>query len=386
MVQENRSFDNMFNGYPGADTVNTGKMSDGTTIALHVWPLESPHDIRHMHYDWAAAYDAGRLDAFDKEYNDANDPTFPYAYVPQSEVQLYWTMAGSFVLADRMFQSNSGPSYPAHQYLIAAQSAFADENPSNVPWGCDAPPNTTVPVMGSDGNDHPGPFPCFNYQTLADLINAKGLTWRYYAPIVVNAYGNQWSAFDAIQQVRLGPEWAADVISPETTILSDVANGNLANVTWVAPQRLNSDHAGAGSNTGPQWVASVVNAIGQSKFWNNTVIFITWDDWGGWYDHVPPQQLDRMGLGFRVPLLVVSPWTKHGYVSHVTHEFGSILKMTEETFGLQTLGQRDARDDDFGDSFDFTQTPGTYKPLATKISPATFLRETAPQKPPDDDR
>ena len=385
IVQENRSFDNMFYGYPGADTATSGKMSDGTTVALHPWALEALHDIRHMHFDWSAAYDAGRLDAFDKEFNEANDPKFPYAYVPPSELQPYWTMAGRFVLADRMFQSNSGPSYPAHQYLIAGQSAFADENPLNVPWGCDAPPKTTVPVINANGFDVPGPYPCFSYQTIADLLDAKGLTWRYYAPTVVPAYGNQWSAFDAIQQVRLGPEWATNVISPETTILTDIANGQLAAVTWVAPQRANSDHPGTGSNAGPQWVASVVNAVGQSKFWSDTVIYVTWDDWGGWYDHVPPPQIDRMGLGFRVPLLIVSPWSKHGYVSHTTHEFSSILKMTEETFGLPSLGQRDARADDLSDCFDLTQKPASYQPLGTTISPATFLRETAPQAPPDTD-
>ena len=172
-------------------------------------------------------------------------------------------------------------------------------------------------------------------------------------------------------------------MNPETQIFADVASGTLPQVSWVIPSVPNSDHPLAHSNTGPSGVASVVNAIGASPYYGSTAIFITWDDWGGWYDHVPPPQVDAMGLGFRVPLIVASPYAKHGYVSHVTHEFGSILRFTEETFGLATLGTRDALSDDLRDCFDFKQTVAPYVTIQTRYRKTFFLQQPATGQAPD---
>jgi phospholipase C len=273
-----------------------------------------------------------------------------------------------------MFQSNSGPSFAAHQYLIAGQSDYAADVPDGSPWGCDAPKGTTVPVINPDGTETGGPFPCFNYTTLGNELDAAGLSWTYYTP-ALTTQGGLFSAYDAVRSVRYGNDWNTRVISPETQILSDVANGKLANVNWVIPSFPNSDHPLAGTNTGPDWVSSVVNAIGNSPFWSSTVIFIVWDDWGGWYDHVSPPQLDRMGLGFRVPLIVVSPYARHGYVSHTQHEFGSILKFTEDAFNLPSLGQVDARADNLSDCFDFTQAVQPFLTVQTRHPASFFLRE-----------
>src|SRR5262249_10817410 len=158
-----------------------------------------------------------------------------------------------------------------------------------------------------------------------------GVSWRYYSP-GVGANGYIWSAYQAIDHIRNGPDWDAHVISPETRVLADLgaATPQLAQVTWVVPSGPNSDHLkstqylpGTQTPAGPAWVTSIVNAVGASPFWSETAIFITWDDWGGFYDHVKPPQADYMGLGFRVPLIVVSPWARKGYVSKVQHEFGS---------------------------------------------------------------
>jgi len=151
------------------------------------------------------------------------------------------------------------------------------------------------------------------------------------------------------------------------------------------PANVNSDHSGSGSKSGPSYVASIVNAVGTSQFWNSTAIFVVWDDWGGWFDSVPPPQLDRMGLSFRVPLLVVSPWARHGYVSHVQHEFGSILHFTESNFGLGSLGQTDARADDLSDCFDYSQTPPPFKPIDAPFSPPQLRRLEAADTTPLDD-
>src|SRR5207245_7243191 len=132
-------------------------------------------------------------------------------------------------------------------------------------------------------------------------------------------------------------------------------------------------------------VTCIVQAIGSRPFWNSTAIFITWDDWGGWFDHVPPPQLDEMGLSFRVPLIVVSPYARHAYVSHVQHEFGSILHFAEANFGMPSLGQTDARADDLTDCFDFTQTPQPLAHLPFRYHPSSYIDHPAPETRPDDD-
>ncbi|MBC5805906.1 MAG: hypothetical protein DLM53_03385 [Candidatus Eremiobacter antarcticus] len=393
IVQENRSFDNMFNGFPGADTVQSGRRHDGAVVPLISRPFESGGiDLGHFHGSFRTAYAAGAMNGFDLEetFGATNQgykpipgpPNYAYSYLPPSETLPYWQLAQRYTLADRMFQSNSGPSFPAHQYLIAAQSANADEVPSSAPWGCDAPPGTTVSLLGPSGQDIPGPFPCFDYPTLADELDNHGITWRFYAP-QLQTMGGIFSAYDAVRHIRFGPDWNANVISPETTVLQDIAAGNLAQVTWIVPGFPNSDHALAASATGPQWVASIVNAIGASPYWNDTAVFITWDDWGGWYDHVAPPQLDPMGLGFRVPLIVVSPYAKHAYVSHVNHEFGSILKFTEATFGLSPLNVSDGRADDFVDCFDFSQAVTPLQAVRTTVRAEDFLRQAPSHQPPD---
>ena len=174
--------------------------------------------------------------------------------------------------------------------------------------------------------------------------------------------------------------------SPDTAIFKDITNNELAQVSWVMPSGKNSDHPGPQSgNLGPDWVASIVNAIGESPYWSNTAIVVMWDDWGGWYDHVhPPQYPDpqtkaREGLGFRVPLIVISPYARAGYVSHQEHEIASTLRLIEETFGLPYLGAgssqtyADRRADGFDDMFDFTQQPIPFVPIPSNHDARYFL-------------
>ncbi|HKD61625.1 MAG TPA: alkaline phosphatase family protein [Terracidiphilus sp.] len=383
IVQENRTFDNLFSGFPGADSTTTG-ISYGQIVPLNAVPLESGVDVDHSHRGWWTDWDNGKNDGF-AHASSYPIPYYPYAYVPQNETAQYWTLAQNYVLADRMFQSNTGPSFAAHQYIIAGQSADADENPGTLPWGCDSPSGSGVSLVGPNGTDLPGPYPCFDYQTIGDLMDQAKVSWKYYAPSDAEGVGYVWSAFDAIKHIRYGPDWAGDVISPETQVLTDIENGNLAQVSWVVPAFANSDHAGPGvGKTGPDWVASIVNEIGASKYWQNTVIFITWDDWGGWYDHVPPPQIDEMGLGFRVPLIVVSPYARRGYISHQQHEFGSLLNLTEELFNLPSLGTRDAISDDFSDCFDFSQPVLPHVPVQTNLT-HEYFKHQVPTGPPDTD-
>jgi phospholipase C len=394
IVQENRTPDNLFNGLPGADTVTSGVRADGTAVALKPASLVQLSDLGHGHGDFVNAYAGGKMNGFDRV-----DPTMlSYSYVPASEAVPYFQLAERFTFADRMFQSNTGPSFVAHQFLIAGhapratlsgQSGFVIENPGALPWGCDAIQNALTILLPTGGELSAAGIPCFDYVTLADAMDRKGVTWRYYAPQITRKDA-LWSAFQSIGHVRHGPDWSSHVVSPETQVLADVASGQLAQVTWVTPSSRNSDHPMMTGPHGPDWVASVVNAVGASPFWQDTVVFITWDDWGGFYDHVAPPQLDAIGLGFRVPLIVVSPWARHGYVSHAQHEFGSILHFTEEVFALPSLHSvdpdaTDERADDLADCFDFTQAAQPFVPVMQRRSAVEFLAEPPSDEPPDDD-
>jgi phospholipase C len=349
-------------GFPQADTRNYGYNHLGKLVNLTASPLYQPKDLDHSAAGFVRQYDGGRMDGFDLKEPSG---TLAYQYTQQSDIVPYWTIAQQYTIADRMFESNNGPSFGAHQFLVAGQTGFND-NPPGHPWGCDGLPPE-----------------CFTYRTLADSMDAAGVKWKYYAsggaarnPKNISV----WLAYDANSQIRYGPDWTNGDIADTSKFFSDVANGTLAQVSWIIPAGSNSDHPGnrGGADTGPAWVASLVNQIGNSAYWNDTAIFITWDDWGGWYDHVAPQEIYSDGLGFRVPLLVVSPYSKHGVVSHINHEFGSILHYTEGVFGLPSLGTADARADDLSDCFDYTQAPKPFQPI-----PARILAPSTDNSPPD---
>ena len=392
IVQENRSFDNLFQGFPGADTVASGLRSDGTTVALKPVSLSHGIDPNHDYADFTASFDNGKMDGFDKvdTYPATSEPNPNYAYVPRAEAQPYFDLASAYALSDRMFQSNNSASYPAHQYVIAAQSANVINVPTAIPWGCDAPAGTTVTMVRTDGSAYQSTLPpCFDYQTVGDTLDAAGKTWAYYSPPIGapgDLAGSLWTPFDAIRHIRYGSDWSQNEIAPETTILSDIANGRLRDVSFVTPDALNSDHARFPSTSGPAWVSSIVSAIGGSQYWKDTAIFVTWDDWGGWYDHVVPPKIDANGPGFRVPLIAISPYAKHGYVSHVQLETASITRYVEEVFGLPSLGQRDATANPPDDMFDYTQQVA---PLSGVRLSRSAMRSAATRAPshlvPDDD-
>ncbi|MDP9111074.1 MAG: hypothetical protein M3M96_05540, partial [Candidatus Eremiobacteraeota bacterium] len=342
IFQENRTPDNLFNGLPGADTVTSGLNSSGQTVPLQPVSISAPYDLDHSHRGFTGEYNGGAMNGFDKVGSSACTTGCPapnvraYGYVPQSEVQPYFTMAQQYTFADRMFQTNQGPSFPAHQYIISGTSLpavgstlLASENPNKPAGsggggtgGCDSPAGSLVTMIDQAGIEGQPQYPCFEHQTLFDLLDQKAISWKYYESFVGPGL---WTAPDAIQHIRSGPDYA-NVVAPNTTIITDVQAGRLPQVSWVMPTGAQSDHARSTDGSGPSYVASIVNAIGNSQYWNNTAIFVTWDDWGGWYDHVKPPMYNSYELSFRVPLLVISPYAKPGYVSHVQHEFGSILK------------------------------------------------------------
>ena len=388
IVQENRSFDNLFQGYPGANTVSSGLTSTGVTVKLKPLALENAYDPNHAERDFVASYDGGKMDGFNLVGSGGGSPPGPdpqYSYVTPSETTTYFKLAQQFVLADAMFTSQIDASFTAHQFLIAAQSGNTVDNPDQYPWGCDAPSGTLVPTLNSDRTLGAGIFPCLDYTTLGDELDAKSLSWRYYAPSIGGGDlgGTLWSAYDVIKHIRYGPDWANEV-SPPSQVLTDAAAGNLPNVTWVVPDFSDSDHPGNESTTGPAWVQSVVKAIGNSPDWSSSAIFVLWDDWGGWYDHVAPPQVDAQGLGIRVPLIVISPYAKAGYVSHVTYETAGLVKFAELVFGLAPMAAADARANGLDDCFDFEQAPRSFTAIRKHLTRQRFVPHPPSGLPPDE--
>jgi phospholipase C len=395
VIQENRSVDNLFHGFPGADTVSVGSWGS-QQVTLQPFDLASPYSIDHTHGAFLRGFDRGKMDGFgDVDGGDfgggkrAKAGTAAYVYVPQSDVQPYWDLASQFALSDETFESYQGPSFVSHLFMIAGQADQMAENPNGSPWGCDAPAGTTVATIDARGEHHDGMFPCVTMTTIADELDAAGISWHYYAPLIdpessgPGDYGRNWSAFDAIKNVRYGPDWA-NVISPETTVLQDISGGTLPQISWVVPSLNNSDHPGDGIDNGPTWVTSITNAIQQSKYWNDCAVIVVWDDWGGWYDHVAPHIYDYQSLGFRVPLIAVSPYAKRGYVSHVQYETASVLRFIEAQFGLATLGGADARAAGLDDLFDFSQAPRKPKGVRLPHGAVRKMLQSARPGAPDD--
>ncbi|MFZ0439437.1 MAG: alkaline phosphatase family protein, partial [Candidatus Sulfotelmatobacter sp.] len=432
IFQENRTPDNLFQDpvliSNGADIQNFGVNSKGRTIPLSQIDLGTAgsnpdnYDLSHAHSAFVAMCDLNTstgvcaMDGADHITVSCSPgvsncaPANPqFMYVKPSDVQPYFQIAEQYTFGDRMFQTNQGPSFPAHQFIISGTSAptasstsYAAENPvlngvAATVAGCIAPPAEIVSMINPAGNESSSMYPCFEHQTLTDLLEAANITWRYYAPTA----GSIWTAPNAIQHMCgpnvappnatecTGSDWTNNVVISTTQnpaqVLTDIANGRLASVSWVIPSGLASDHARSNDGGGPSWVASVVNAIGSSPYWSNTAIIITWDDWGGWYDHVAPPILNSYEYGFRVPLIVVSPYAKQAYVSHVTHDFGSILKFIEGTFNLPSLGYADVPADDLSDCFNFTQTPTPFQTIAAPLNADYFLNDKRPPADPDDD-
>jgi phospholipase C len=423
IFQENRTPDNLFHDSVlisrGADIASSGVNSRGQTIPLSPINLGTTgsnpqnYDLGHNHSSFVSMYDSGKMDGADLipcvGALCRAHPNPQFMYVDPSDVQPYFALAEQYTFGDRMFQTNQGPSFPAHQFIISGTSApaatsqlFAAENPKlSQNAGCIAPSTQTVAMIGPTGSetDEAPQYPCFDHPTLTDLLDAKGVTWHYYT----NSPGFIWTGPDAIEHICqqrnvngtltcTGPDWVNNVIIPEWQVLEDIANTQLPQVSWIIPDGAFSDHPGISDGSGPSWVASIVNAIGNSPYWANTAIIITWDDWGGWYDHVPPKVINDgvswgsgYVYGFRVPLIVVSPYAKAAYISHTTHDFGSILKFVESTFNLPSLGYADASADDLSDCFNLTQTPITFQKIPAALDAAVFVNDKSPPTDPDDD-
>lgn len=400
IIQENRSFNNLFMGYPGAKTQNYGYISNGRKIKLKPVPFEAMVLPGYSLQGFLAQCNGtGNVPGTDCKMNGFDKVAWtcppsgcglkypPYAYVPQAETSIYWDMAKQYVLADRMYASNlDESSFISHQYIVAAQAMQSYNWPGTDEWGCEGGPNDEIYMLGPkrqypDGHESV----CFKDTSLGEEADNAGVTWAAYSVAVgPQLGGGGWNGYQANSHIYNGPDWKKDYITPPSQFLTDVSNGALRQITWITPTLTNSDHAGSKSNTGPSWIASLVNAIGQSKFWDSTAIVIFWDDSGGWYDAEPPAYVDYDGLGPRLPMLIISPYAKRGYVSHTHYEHGSILRFTEDVFGLPRLSASDKRAKSLANCFDFSRPPRKFKKIQSLLGKDYFLHQPPDFRPPDD--
>src|SRR5512132_189190 len=317
VIKENRTFDNMFGLFPDANGVSVGlDRGEPRTLTPAVDRLEM--DIRHC-YDCALqAWNGGKMDGFATISETADE--FAYTQFQPGDLPNYWRWASSYVLGDNFFASAQGPSFPNHLYTIAAQSGGTHENPIQdleqlrerhrttglfKAWGCDSIEEAYVPIEDREGKEVKVP-PCFDFLTEGDLLLRAGIPWAYYsATNMQNGY--LWSAYDAVRHIRQDTQLWQSHVFPVDWLVQDVRDDRLPPVTWVTPRFELSEHPEYSFCWGQNWTTRIVNAIMSSPMWKDTAIFITWDDYGGFYDHVPPPQVDRFGFGIRVPLLLISP-------------------------------------------------------------------------------
>jgi phospholipase C len=373
-VKENRSFDNYFGKFPGAEGATSGDTSAGTTVPLLPAPDIEPSDLCHFESCALTAMDGGRMDQFDVMVGPPANPVTPnlrsYVQFDQAGIPNYWAYASTYTLADHLFSSTWGPSFPNHLFTIAAQSGGASGDPvstaggihgtASPDWGCDAPAGTLVTILSPNLQQTTKAVPCFDFPTLGDRIDDArtsnpGLTWKYYSPGEGEA-GYEWNAYNAINHIRYGPDWSANVV-PETQFIADAQSGNLASVNWVVTRDGTSDHPPDSVCAGENDSVAKIDAVMQGPQWGSTAIFLFWDDFGGYYDHLAPPRVYTYGLGPRVPLIIISPYAKPANISKTQYSFESLLSFAENVFGLAPLVAADTLANNVADSFDFTENP-----------------------------
>jgi len=354
--KENRSFDTMFGTFPKADGTTHAELSDGKFIRLTHTPDQTLLDVGHAGAAATLAVNNGRMNGFDLLPGAIQNGTnIADSQFRQSDIPNYWKYAHAFTLDDHFFATILGPSFPNHLITVAATSGNTTDNPRGQlvhAWGCDGGKESVVSGIDSRGKRFLT-RPCFDFQTLPDLFQKAHISWNYYAPRQF-ASGYVWSALDAIKHIRTGPLWKTNV-PPDTSFIKDVASGHLPQVSWLVTNARESDHPPASICLGENWTVRQINAVMKSKYWRDTAIFLTWDDFGGFYDHVPPPRLDYISLGPRVPTLVISPYARRHHIDTTQLEFDSFSRFIEDNFRLPSLTDRDRHATSMVSAFDFHQ-------------------------------
>jgi phospholipase C len=407
IMQENRSFDHYFGTFPGADGI---PMRNGAPTVCLPDPAGGPcirpyHDTRDAeqggpHHAASAVtdIDGGKMDGFliphvsgTRPCSNQTDPNCGggpqvMGYHDETDLPNYWAYAKNFVLQDRMFQPDASWSLPQHLFMVSAWSAVCD---SSDPMSCHAEidrvapsPNFTKMMRGNAL-----PAPVYQWTDLTYMLHKKHVSWAYYvmggqepdcadgnddcAPRRQNATTPSiWNVLPGFATVRDDNELKN--VTDLTQFYKAAKNGTLPAVSWICPAWKYSEHPKARISLGQAYVTGLINAVAQGPDWKSTAIFVTWDDWGGYYDHVAPPKVDDQGYGLRVPGLVISPYAKKGFIDHQTLSHDAYLKFIEDDFlgGSRLDPKTDGRPDsrpgvrenasqlgDLRRDFDFDQTP-----------------------------
>jgi phospholipase C len=364
LVKENRSFDNIYGQFPGA-TGATYAREGKRRVKMGVTPDQVTSFIANGYFATKKAINNGKMNRFylNSGANQGRMDVADSQYTAQ-QVPSYFAYAKDFSLADHFFSTIASASYPNHLALIAGQSLRVIDNPFDpghkFSWGCDAPASVHVATLnhGYISNTRP----CFNSKTLADEANAAAVSWKYYA-MPKGQMGYVWSTFDAIKGIRSSSQWRTNVAAP-TQFDTDVASGNLPALSWLMPPFTYSEHPPDSECLGENWTVDRINEIMKSPLWSSTVIVLTWDDFGGFYDNVPPPHRNAFMLGPRVPMLVISPFTRAHLIYRGVLDYRSILEFVENQFGLPHRAPFVRHAASIGPMLDLTQ-----KPLAPVVLP-----------------
>lgn len=362
IIQENHSFDNYFGTFPGADGLPPStclpKMpgSKDCVKPFHMPPGQPLLDLEHSWETAHAVYDNGRMDGF--VWTEGSSYTM--GYYDEQDIPNYWNYARHYTLCDRFFSSEMTGSSPNHVFTVAAQSGETNNIGS-----------LAQIKRGMDDDDG------FSFASIVKRFRGKNITWKYYVETkphpaggcVMNARLSNlacpdpkdftlWNPLPGFKAIRENPAEMDRMVSQDQ-YFQDLKNGSLPQVSWIIPDFQDSEHPPEPLIQGMWYVTRAVNALMQSPYWKNTAIFLCWDDYGGFYDHALPPEVDAYGYGPRVPMIVISPYVKQGYVSHYTYDFTSVLKFIEQRWNLKHLTPRDDRANNMADCFDFSQTPAS---------------------------
>jgi phospholipase C len=366
LMLENRSFDNVFGRFPGANGTTVG-VKYGQEVPLLNCPAWLPGDIPH---DRAAHLNDVNDGAYDGFANGQFGDPWAYTVMDEAMIPNYYSWARDYVLCDNFYGSVGGPSYPNHFFFVAGQSGGALDNPENIEvqfggggkrfksWGCDAIGENVFVLTKDEQGNLTKHDTCFNFKSVPEQLEEVGVPWAYYSASPFQT-GYFWNALNGVAGVYHTDLWRPERIRAVDRLPEDIAAGKLPAVTWVTPRFELSDHPPESTCFAQNWLTEVVNAVMTSDDWEHTALFVTWDEWGGFYDHVPPPEVDDIGLGFRVPMLVISPYAKKGYVDDAEGEFSTPLKFIEDNWGLPYLTHRIERTHNFEHVFNFSKNPRT---------------------------
>ena len=373
IIKENHTYDNLFGRFPGADGTSYA-YAGSKRIPLGLTPDHVPRDINHARGAAGFAMNSGSMNRFYllrgaiEAGHDYADSSYDRYSIPN-----YWAYAEHFTLADHFFSTLQAPSFPNHLVIIAGQAGGSLDNPlgQNLPrahrsWGCDSPAQMLVKVAAISGTELVRP--CFDFPTLADEADRAKVSWRYYAA-PAGQPGYIWASFDAIRHIRFGPDWARGDV-PDSRFVADVTRGRLPAITWLTTDWSHSEHPPASMCAGENWTVRQINAVMRSPYWRSTAIVLTWDDFGGFYDHLAPPVVDGVPFGPRVPAIVISPYARLHTVDHTVYDFNSVLRFIEEVFGLPALSADNEQATSLRAAFDFAQRPVAPLVLRERQCPA----------------